>query len=985
MTTDVTASTTDPAQAERDILATLIADQSVIDAILADPPAQRLVVLMQSTHLDWDWIVSNLQYFREGVPHWNNAAGSVRNILDSAVTLTAGSSGAGPGNRAAFSLAELGFLMHFLEREPARAAQIVASAPFFSLMGGAVETPDDLLPHGEAFIRTYFLTRMWAERTLPGTLSRYAWLPDDFGHTPCLPATFEAMGIAGFGFARCPGTDLAQNDGAAGPQLVATTPPSPTQQSRDVDFVWSTADGSTTQAHYLQNAYSQGDSTISGGVNQLAYILFDDPVGGGNANTVRLPYVMVPYGDDFGMPFTNGGNPPQSALLDLASQWNGSSQRGDTYAVCATFDQYMQLVAARNARSGGLQALFSPAPGAPAALTFWGTPYWTGFYATQPAVKNLHQVATRAMLAAESLAAIAGLEPAVYGTHLLQSNLDHGWMPIGISTSHNLLTGCGPDVASYAESVPFYRYAAANALALRRSLLESIANAIVPSQQPAVVLFNEIGCARTTGRVAVYRPDAAAPQSFSGVTSVVPVAGGAASAALPASDGTLHVLADVPALGYAQYTLSNAAAPAYDVVTRTEFSNLIALENAQVSVEISLDGAGPGQFLTVYDKATKVPIQHGLRVFSDSTGGIYRFGTEYGDALSDQTPAPAVVETSFVATSLLAIEHLAVTLGPSVYEVEITLASGDPYVGVAVRGSAGARQAVMASFQFASPIAGIAHGTPHGVNQELPPVPPGYGQNGPTTKAWLAPYFIPTHEYVAFFGAQAPLGAVLHSSVHAWSVQLAGQQGSLPAPNEALACLLRNAMGGGDEGASGADPGVHVARYAIRAGTGVPPAPSTQLVRESRAFAWPLAAVTPLTPAVPTDTEWPRVFSPAFSLASVDGDAVVNAAKIGSRKPTVEGTPPNTDEDLVLRIFTLAPLQPLTVHVPPTAGQGGFSVTSLQVIALNALEEQLTGAQQAALQIAITDTQTFTFVPQRVLTTLQVHRVWSGIPNYGGS
>ncbi|MDB5070603.1 MAG: hypothetical protein JWM87_1714 [Candidatus Eremiobacteraeota bacterium] len=983
--TGVTTPTTDPAQTERDILATLVSDQGVIDAILADPPTQRLVVLMQSTHLDWDWIVSNLQYFREGVPHWNNAAGSVRNILDSAVALTSGSSGAGVGNRAAFSLAELGFLMHFLEREPARTAQIVAAAPFFSLMGGAVETPDDLLPHGEAFIRTYFLTRLWAERTLPGTLSRYAWLPDDFGHTPCLPATFEAMGIAGFGFARCPGSDLAQNNGAAGPQLVAITPPSPTQQSRDADFLWSTADGSTTLAHYLQNAYSQGDGAVSGGVNQLAFILFHDKVGGGNANTVRLPYVMVPFGDDFGMPFTTGSNPPQSALLGLASQWNGSSQRRDTYAVCATFDQYMQLVAARNARSGGLQALFSPAPGTPAALTFWGTPYWTGFYATQPAVKNLHQVATRAMLAAESLAAIAGLEPAVYGTHLLQSNLDHGWMPIGISTSHNLLTGCGPDVASYAESVPFYRYAAANALALRRSLLESIANAIVPAPKTAVVLFNEIGCARTTGRVAVYRPDATAPHSFTGVASVVPVAGGAPCAALPASDGTLHVLADVPALGYDQYTLSNTAAPAYDVVTRTEYSNVIALENAQVSVEILLDGAGPGQFLTVYDKATKTPIQHGLRVFSDATGGIYRFGTEYGAAFSEQTPVPAVVETSFVATGLLAIEHLAVTLGTSVFEVEIALASGDPYVGVAVRGSAAPAQAVMGSFQFAGPIAGIAHGTPHGVNQQLPPVPPGSGQNASKPpNQWVAPYFIPTHEYVAFFGANAPLGAVLHSAVHAWSVQLQGQQGLLPAPNEALACLLRNATGGGNEGAQGADPGVHVARYAIRAGTGIPKTPSTQLVRESRAFAWPLAAVTPLTPPCPEDTQWPRVFSPTFSLASVDGDAVVNAAKIGSRKPTVEGTPPNTDEDLVLRIFTLEPLARLTVHVPPTAAQCSFLVTSLQVTALNALEEQLTAAQQAALQITITDTQTFTFVPQRVLTTLQIHRVWSGIPNYGG-
>lgn len=156
------------------------------------------------------------------------------------------------GQRAAYSLAEIGFLKQYLERQPKRVAEINGAAPFFSLIGGAVVTPDDILPHGEAFIRAYLLTRIWVERTLPQTLSRYAYLPDDFGHTPCLPATFEAMGIDGFGFARCPGSAVAQNDGLAGPNLV---------QSRDVDFLWQTADGSKTLAHYLQWGYDQGSQS----------------------------------------------------------------------------------------------------------------------------------------------------------------------------------------------------------------------------------------------------------------------------------------------------------------------------------------------------------------------------------------------------------------------------------------------------------------------------------------------------------------------------------------------------------------------------------------------------------------------------------------------------------------------------------------------------------------------------------------------------
>jgi hypothetical protein len=159
-------------------------------------------------------------------------------------------------------------------------------------------------------------------------------------------------------------------------------------------------------------------------------------------------------------------------------------------------------------------------------------------------------------------------------------------------------------------------------------------------------------------------------------------------------------------------------------------------------------------------------------------------------------------------------------------------------------------------------------------------------------------------------------------------------------------------------------------------------------VCESRAFVTPLEAVTPLTPSHPVSGV-ATALNASYSLASVSGGAVasggaiVNAAKIGSRRPTITNTPPNTDESLVLRIFTLVPGTQVTVTVAPTAANltgTGATPSGPTVTALTALEEPLDAIATAALKIDVTAVDTFTFVPQRALTTLQVSWTWSNLP-----
>lgn len=1047
-----------PEQPEQQILNNLVAaeDAHLIEDILAGKI--QLVMLMQSTHLDWNWIGTNLQYFREGLNHWNIFAGSVTNILDRAIQTVSDTIKAPAGQRNAFSLAEIGFLKQYLERKPAQLAKLRDAAPYFSLIGGAVETPDDILPNGEAFIRTYLLSRIWAEGVLPDNLSRYAYLPDDFGHAPCLPATFHAMGIDGFGFARCPGSDVAQNNGTAGPLLV---------QNSNVDFLWKTDDGSSTLAHYLQWGYNQGEQQFSDqagkqheaeigitDASKLFQTLFNEKQtssdggdgstpGGGNAITVRSPYCMIPFGNDFGMAKME---PSQSSavthLLHLAKEWNDQTPWDatkfkapkPTYAVVGNFDQYMRLVAAWSARTpkNGLQSLTSPSASNTSTATFWGTPYWTGFYASQPELKSLHQSATRAMLAAESLAAIAGIGPAVYGTQLGQHLLDTAWSTVAISTSHNLLTGCGPNTTTYAETQPFFRYSKANAQALRDSFQQSIASAISPlANKPYenVVLFNELGLKRTAGRVAVYHPDATAPQDFTDIRSVAAVTGKTSFPARPAGDGSLHILADIDALGYQQFTLEtadvNPSTMDCQKVTSKTAKGAVTLTNGDATATLS-GGAltANDAFLTVQGKDGKT-IQHRLKVIKDdgggvssSAGGIFRFGAEYNAQLVESTENWTVTinPEATVATDLMIQQGCVLECGASKFEVELTLCSGDPFISIAVTGASDPFDALMASFSFdGTQIDGVTYGTPHGATQALPPIPPWpstdpktpAGQNANPNDAerlkWNPPYFIPTHDYIAFNDKTgAPLGAVYHTSVHAWSVRLPGQpDDSMPGKDEALACLLRNAQGPGWEGAGAADDGTHTVHYAIRVADGVPLAkdlPKIQLLAESRAAAWPMAvqcALTPNQPAGDSSIGRTRNLADAFSLASVEGDAVINAAKIGSRRPTIDGKVSHTDESLILRIFAYDPGTPLTVAVPLTAAVGPFAVADaktndgkstipgLGVSGINAMEEALRPAENDALNIQVDQgNNTFTFTPQRVLTTLRVDRNWIHVPNF---
>src|SRR5436190_1890422 len=162
------------------------------------------------------------------------------------------------------------------------------------------------------------------------------------------------------GFGRVPGVGRAT-------QSLGFTPPDPGSIAarllrHGTDFVWRAADGSTVVAHWMPGGYCQGDFGLGGtfgqeSLDRLARLIATD----GNAS--RTPYIFIPIGCDFSR--------PRPDLLDLVAAWNaGAYARTGVWAVAATFDHYVQLLAAHRAALPFRR--FDP------------TPYWTGFYATRP-------------------------------------------------------------------------------------------------------------------------------------------------------------------------------------------------------------------------------------------------------------------------------------------------------------------------------------------------------------------------------------------------------------------------------------------------------------------------------------------------------------------------------------------------------------------------------------------------------------------------
>jgi alpha-mannosidase len=852
-----------------------------------------------------------------------------------------------------FSLAEIGFLRAFVAGHPERLASLTAAGPDrFVLLGGGITSPDNLVCHGEVFIRNYLLGREWLRSAgLAGNVAPAAWLPDDFGHDPQLPIVLNAMGLKWLGLSRVPGS----------PQPFPNEPLQGDSMADELDsgglvFAWTAGDGSYVLTHFMPCTYGKpwDGSDITGLAALVAKNFNGWPqVNGG-------PLLFAPAGGDFTLSRWNEGQPDAGNWLTLIDEYNSSTPDSHPVARPSTFKEYMTLA------SGSLGLARAP---------LQAQNYWTGIFATRPRIKMLHYRAAQLILAAEAASTLVRLTSTYSGAMLddLDAAIERAWQTLVPSSHHDYVTGTSPDRVYWAEQLPMLEQAAGLGEQCLTRAVGLIAAAVPPGPGPAgtsVVVFNPLGSGRF-GIVELPAEDVPGP--------VASVSFGPASGLVQQlSDGGLLFSvpreASVDSFGYTTATLAIGTPPTPPDPPAP--SNVVLLHNGFVTAQIDRDQAWAITSLVVDDTRILVPGGTGnaIRIYYD-TGNLYQFGNEPLRGYPPVPPVPGTFSDTSTAFTGLPGEWLewgpvrwhfrAGITGqyggqPVSYTLDYIMYADEGILRMHVTGSAPSNTSVLTSFDLGGNSAGLTYGTASHYD-DLPPEP-----------YWHGPTFRGTHDFALTTGAYGPGLAIYHQSVPAWAVT---DDGHL------LGALLRNTPGT-DRGAAGSDDAEHTVEYAVGS-AGYAQVSTGEAIRTALAVSNPLVAA-PVVPDQPADSY--NTLPSQASLAMVTHAGFTNppAAILRAARTRPGHTAANVPKyyaerfSFILRLYLpdMASVDagPVVITLPdiPQSSVSGYD-PDVQWVEVTALEEPRPGRPPAVSPAPGPDgTFDINFLPQGALTTLQV-------------
>lgn len=410
--------------------------------------ARHVLVLGESSHWDPNWLFTSEEYYRR----------RIERILDEVLRELE----AEP--RRVFSLEAIFFLRLYWERRPDRREllrQLIAERRL-QLTGTGITTPDTVIPATEAILRDYLLGQEWLRAQGIAAEPRLAYLPDDFGCSPALPAILRALGFDRTALTRIDGMYFVGAD--LRPSSAYPLPGSSAhvleRELRTQDFVWRAPDGSEVLCHWNAFTYFQGDMLAHIGVIRWMGMTLGVPwrTGGHIASRIaalvrqlaplaRTPYLFCPIGCDF--------NGPIHRLAELLDRYDRTRyQDTGVWALSAGMDDYLDLVDCRRARLPVLE--LDP------------NPYWMGFYASRPNVKRLSNRIARKLVLAEKLA----FDPDRPDGRA-DPDLDDAWDLVALTNHHDLVTGTSPERVYRREQLPWLRRA------------ESLADAALARARPS--------------------------------------------------------------------------------------------------------------------------------------------------------------------------------------------------------------------------------------------------------------------------------------------------------------------------------------------------------------------------------------------------------------------------------------------------------------------------------------------------------------------
>ena len=415
--------------------------------------ARRVLVLTESSHWDTNWLQTSDEYFDSRIEpiFFAILAALEKDPLR------------------VYCIESVFFLQLFWQRHPEARGRLRAlleptahGPPQLRILSSSFTTADTLLPHPEAILRDFLLGQEWLTHEGLTAHPRTAYFPDNFGHSPHLPSLMRSVGVDSVAVTRIDGMYFIASDfrRESSYPLKGSTAEILQKDLRTLDFIWKDDDGAEVLCHWNAFTYFQGDMLAHAGIVRWNGHVAAVPwrTRGHVARRIdgfvkqleplaRTPYLLCPIGMDF--------NDPIVDLRELLDRYN-RERYGDTgtWTVLAGLDDHFELLGQNKADLP--------------VLSVDPNPYWMGFYASRPELKQRPTRIARTLVLAEKLSA---LEPP---DAELEASLHEGWSKVVLMNHHDAITGTSPDRICHLEQKSWLDAAEAAANhALQRAIVRA--------------------------------------------------------------------------------------------------------------------------------------------------------------------------------------------------------------------------------------------------------------------------------------------------------------------------------------------------------------------------------------------------------------------------------------------------------------------------------------------------------------------------------
>jgi len=382
--------------------------------------AREVLILTESSHWDPDWLQTADEYYSR----------FVQSNIDLAIPELEREP------RRVYGIECVFFLRMYWERNPGKQERLrrLVNSGQMRLTGSGV------------ILRDFLIGQEWLRKNGLNQEPDLAYFTDSFGCTPALPSLLKAAGFDRTAITRMDGMFFFACDLESSKHFPrkSTSAELLLKEEQSLDFIWQDNNGAEVLCHWNAFTYGQADMFAHAGIGRiylahLAVSLRSDrhiarqikTYGAQLSPLSRTPYMCAPIGFDFVEPIRD--------IVSLLDRYN-QKHYPDTgiWVVNAGLDDYLALVECHKDKLP--------------VVNLDPNPYWTGFYAARPLLKQQCRSLVDKLLLAESLSFLPGNKGA---EKTISADLEKPWWTAVVSNHHDFITGTSPDRVVEEEQIPW--------------------------------------------------------------------------------------------------------------------------------------------------------------------------------------------------------------------------------------------------------------------------------------------------------------------------------------------------------------------------------------------------------------------------------------------------------------------------------------------------------------------------------------------------